>query len=297
MVRDVDHLIWGTGYQVGIYDFVRVLARPPTETDLQKLAVAGVAADVDAERLAAAPFHEAQAGLGDLYVRLTPPAKYPTVPATKEAGQVEAPAQATVVSSLPSAAASTAATSSPGPELDAAYPRRVPHLHSHAVYARNPTLAFGALIVSVTPFVLGDLLSRYIRAVWEGTVSLPGDFEGRRAAEVERFAVLKARKEELKAEHERQLREAAAAGGDAPTSPPSNLLAFHVLGKNEFDFHLYLRGALLQRKPWLGQLSGLKDDEWTPKRDEERQEMYREKKRWLIRREEERKRRLAAKVS
>lgn len=333
ILRDVDHLVWGTGYQVGCYDWLRVLARPTTETDVLKLAAAGLNLDestqswqVDEARLSQVGFHETQAGLDDLYVRLTPPAKYPSVDEHDEMATTKRQeAVPTVLSSL----VATPSTDEDN-EFDRTYPNRVPHLHSHVLNARNPTLAFGALIISVTPFVLADLVSRYIRLVWQGDRSLSTtSFEERREMELQRWMTLKATKERLAKEAREEADRASSSqanGEDLPKEagqeppcpielngsitheqiqrlsshkslPPSGLLAYHIPGKDEFALQKHLRSAVLEKKPWLKGIWGLTDEEWTDDREVQRLGMYNLKKEVLIKKEEERKERVASSMN
>lgn len=301
VVTDVDDLIVGTGYQIGVYDWVHVLQREAGVGDVAELRACGVkrsqsgAWDLDVQRLRdSGGLSALSSPPSTLYTPLTPPPRDISVSNAEDLAR-----HPFLIRD----------SSSP---LDSAYPRRVPHLHNHILNARNPTLAFSALIVSFAPFVLADLVSRYIRAVWEGGVRLSGDVEERRRAEVERWALLRERKAEL--DQQKQKGEKAAVNGNvngggevkahanghvpgitAPAPlPPSSLLAYHVLGTSEWPFQQSLHATLLKIKPHYARIPGLTPEEWGEDRDEYRRGMYNAKRRWLEKREEERKARVAA---
>jgi hypothetical protein len=290
-VTDVDHLIWGTGYQIGVYDWVNVLAREPTHSDVAVLGEAGITLDGDKGwkiegRLHQDALAQATAALESLWVRLTPPPTYPTEDKAKSSHAL-----------VPTV---TTFSSSPEP-LDLLQPKRVPHLHSHMMSARNPTLAFGALIISATPFVLADLVSRYIRLVWEGEPStgeghiLPSTFEERRKDEVIRYHELEKTRADLEAGTADALsgsetddsrikpKNVTTVNGTVlPALPPSGLLSFHVLRDQEFPLQCRFRDTCLQYKPWLRNVIGLKDEEWEEvEREGHRKSMYGEKRKWL----------------
>lgn len=283
-LTDVDHLVWGTGYQVGIYDWVHVQARKHTQQDIERLANAGVTLSpegwvVDSDQLAHSGFDAEELGLSDLWADLTPPARYPTTQ------------QPTIKPQRRNLTALTAEQ-----PVDTDWPNRVPHLHFHTVNARNPTLSFGALMVSFAPFVLADLVSHYVRSLWEGLQPLSStSFDERRQDElnrVERLAVLKAEQEQTTP---RDLILLNSAPG-APTVKIFPLLAnltFHLLGKDEYNWHLELRRRILTAKPWLSGVSGLTDEDWDPARDVFRHSMYYEKRRRLEVKEQQRKQALA----
>lgn len=308
VVSDVDHLIWGTGYQIGVYDWVNVLAREPTHSDVAALSEAGITLDGEQGwtvegKLTQESLAQATTALESLWVRLTPPARYPTEDKAKSAH----------------ALVPTVSTSSPKPEpLDLLQPNRVPHLHSHMMSARNPTLAFGALIISATPFVLADLVSRYIRLVWEAEPSsgkghiLPSTFEERRKDEVVRFHELEKTRAELEAGTADALsgsetddsrikpKNVVTVNGTVlPALPPSGLLSFHVLRDQEFPLQCRFRDTFLQYKPWLRTVVGLRDEEWEEvEREGHRKSMYGEKRKWLQhKREQERLRSQAPKTN
>lgn len=273
VIHDVDHLIVGTGYQVGIYDWLNVLRRPAESDDVRALEESGVTWnegrdgwDLDTGKLQS---HRGLYSLSsDLYVPLTPPSRHPTK---------EDPLSHDYL-----------VRGSKEP-VDEAYPQRVPHLHNHILNARNPSLSFSALIVSFAPFVLADLVSRWIRCVWQGDVRVPTNFGARREAEAERFSLLSQRRKDLE---DKKKQPPAVSSGKAQlqSQPPSSLLAFHTLGTSEWPFQQSLHETLLKVKPWYADVVGLRVEEWTEERDAERMGMYDEKKRWLERREEERKR-------
>lgn len=281
-LEEVDHLIWGTGYQIGVYDWVHTLATAPSRSDVQKLQDAGLARTeagwvLQDDRFATAPFDPDSLGLGHLWVDLTPPPRYPKA------------------SSDPSndSARPTVASTSAEP-VDVTYPERVPHLHNNVVNARNPTLAFGALIISVTPFVLADLTSRYTRCLWEGLIPLPARVEERRRSESDRFVTLEAakvaRQNELARGDAKDLVLLNAAPG-TPTiksTPVSLAASFHCPGPAEYGWQLQLRDQVLEAKPWLRNVPGLTDADWDEKRNDVRLSMYGEKRKWLERKENER---------
>lgn len=291
-MEDVDHLILGTGYQGGVFDWVHPLARPTTAQDVRELEQKGIRLGhdgwtIDAESLESSEAGGAQLadGLEDLWIDLTPPPSYPVEEGSKSAVASKATRNVAQLS---------------GEDIDIAYPRRVPHLHSHILSARNPTLAIGSLIASVVPFVLADLVSRYTRLVWETALGSstaqppllsPTSFEERRCDELARHTFLIQRSESAPTPTPLRLLN-APPGAPTFSSVPvtSKPRPFHNLGGDqEYIWQLRLRTALLERKPWLRGLVGLSDEDWDAGRDDARKGMYGRKLEWLKEREEKRK--------
>ncbi|CAO1637835.1 unnamed protein product [Sympodiomycopsis kandeliae] len=262
VIPDVDHLILGTGYQAGIYDWVHVLRIGASQEDLNQLAQCGLKrASHSSSWELDIPALKASGILQDssLWTPLTPPARHPTRSSSLQDYQF-----------LLSTSTS---------DLDKKYPRRVPHLHSHVLNSHNPSLSFSSLTISFAPFVLSDLSSRYIRSVWQGDTLLSNDLTTRRQAELQRWQLLSTRSKEL----------ALNTDKNASNLPPSSLLAYHILGTSEWPFQQYLYRSLIEAKPWLKEVSGLRPEEWTEERDTVRRGMYNVKKEWLLKREEMRK--------
>ncbi|PWN28699.1 FAD/NAD(P)-binding domain-containing protein [Jaminaea rosea] len=294
-LEGVDHLILGTGYQPGVFDWVHTLARPATHQDVAALDAKGIALQpdgwhIDAPRLAeaggVASLAEEGDGLQSLWVPLTAPPSHPSDDSSSHIEEKGPKPHPHTLSSLSNES------------IDHAHPRRVPHLHSHCLLARNPTLSFNGLIASVVPFVLADLVSLYTRLVWESRPS-PGSattdspllsrasFNKRRADELSRFSYLEDQK--LHAPPPRPLH-LLNAPRDAPTIssiPVAHLpKSFHCLGGQvEYDLQVRLRANLLERKPWLGEVVGLSAQEWGEEREVVRRGMYDVKRGWLVERE------------
>ncbi|CAO1637211.1 unnamed protein product [Parajaminaea phylloscopi] len=286
VLTDVDHVIFGTGYQVGVYDWVHVQARQAGPADYDKLQAAGVAIEdghwkVDSDRLAREGFDPAALGLDDLWADLTPPQRLPQDHSGKAAESSARPSPTRTLHSL---------TTKMPADPEVSY--RVPHLHFHVVNARNPTISFGALMVSFAPFVLADLLSHYVRTLWEGRQVLSDvSFDERRIDELQRMdklAELRAQRDRDATTHELVLlnRRPGSTSIQVPSLVPN--LAFHLLGKEEYLWHLELRQRILTAKPCLANVVGLRAQDWDPARDEDRQSMYGEKRKWLERREQAR---------
>lgn len=115
-------------------------------------------------------------------------------------------------------------------------PRRIPALHRHILYARNPTLAFLGGVVSAIPFVLGDLTSTWLALAWaQGpqSIAYPDTPDGRLESE--------------------QVRLEAIATIRASMENPTSLIAYHVLGPEELPYARALREEVLKVRPEFGE--------------------------------------------
>lgn len=160
------------------------------------------------------------------------------------------------------------------------FPNRIPDLYHQCLHSRNPTLSFVGLIISSTPFVSSDLISWFIRSIYDSTLSLPSDPKFRSEYEKQRLELLEERKEKskplsesLKKEWESSIKNIKRAA--APKAVPFSL-HYHVLGggeeNDETEYSKNLRDRLIEtkEKKWLDEFL----DPWNDEREKDRMGMY-----------------------
>ncbi|KAF7293820.1 hypothetical protein HMN09_01177900 [Mycena chlorophos] len=135
---------------------------------------------------------------------------------------------------------------------ESTYPRRIPSLFEHILYAPNPSLAFIGTIMSYTPFTLADVASTYLCLVWRHHIPMPSSLDARLAGERARMAFV---------DSERARRAIAEDKG----KEPSSFVAYHILASAEQAYAQGLKDAIkgvAEAREWAEVLPEWSDGEW-----------------------------------
>jgi hypothetical protein len=141
-------------------------------------------------------------------------------------------------------------------------PSRVSGLYMHILHARASTLAFVNLTVTSIPFWTSDFQSHCIRAIWDGSHTLPSRIEDRLTYERNRIAFIRSLHEKkveallaaTEEQRERQARSDAIRreqGLQPLYEPPEaiDLMPYHVLGTRVADYFAAMRKLAIDAKP------------------------------------------------
>jgi hypothetical protein len=236
-IKDVDRIIFASGYEIGRFPNVHLLTRQPFASE----------------------------------DKLLPPLDHSDA-------SWQAPSDlASLWTSLSSPLAGTSFNSTDNPE-------RVSQLFYQILHSRASTLALINLTVTSIPFWCSDLQAHLIRAIWDGSYTLPDKLQDRCEYETNRINFLAQYKaqepERFKVAQEQLAIEQKEKGKDAYVliehtgGPP-----YHILGTIIDDYATALRDMAVSAKPeWESKLPDWKQY------GEERNAMYDLKRRTLERR-------------